>query len=200
MRKPEIHVEPCGTQHVRHEHLIVVHPQRPGAPMGVNLGVHARACRHGGAQFDRRSGRVGKMQRTALVGNLDESRRNADAREVRFRLVEVFVGEHPKADAFALRLAGRPLEREAVVTMLLHSAQPDRVRILVAHDQAQHLGIEVAAGGEIARREHEMAGARDVEGRVEIGFRNGHCGILFRDMLIRPSRARRFPAPHRPIA
>ena len=117
------------------------------------------------------------------MGHLDEGRGDADASEVRFRLVEVFVGEHPKADALALRLAGRALEREAVVTAFLHSAQPDRVGVLVAHDQPQHLDIEVAAGGQVARREREMTGARDVERRIEIGLRKGHCSILFDGLL-----------------
>jgi len=123
------------------------------------------------------------MQGAALMRNVDEGRGDAGAIEVRFRLAQILVGEHPKADALALRLAGRSLEREAVVTALLDPAQPDRVGILVAHDQAHHLDVEVAAGGEVARREHEMAGARDVERRIEIGLRNGHCGFLFGDMF-----------------
>ena len=103
--------------------------------------------------------------------------------EMRLRLVEVLVGEHAKADALALRLAGRALQREAVVAALLDAAQPDRVGVLVAHDQPHHLDVEVAAGGEVARREHEMAGARDVERRIEVGLRKGHCSILFDGLL-----------------
>ena len=80
------------------------------------------------------------------------------------------------ADALALRLAAGALEREAVVAAL--SPRSQRVGGLVAHDQAQDLDIEVAAGGEIVRGEDEMAGARDVKRRIEIGLRNGHGGIL----------------------
>ena len=122
------------------------------------------------------------MQGAALMRNVDEGRGDAGAIEVRFRLAQILVGEHPKATR-SHGLAGRSLEREAVVTALLDPAQPDRVGILVAHDQAHHLDVEVAAGGEVARREHEMAGARDVERRIEIGLRNGHCGFLFGDMF-----------------
>jgi hypothetical protein len=115
------------------------------------------------------------MQGAALMGHLDESGGNARAIEMRLRALKVVLGEHAKADALALRLSQRALEREAVVAALLHPAQPDRVGILVAHDQTQHLDVEIAAGGEVARREHEMAGAGDVEGRIEVGLRNGHC-------------------------
>src|SRR5262245_41787385 len=134
---------------------------------------------------------------------------------MRLRALEVVLGEHAEADALALRLAQGALEREAVVAALLHPAQPDRVGILVAHDQAQHLDVEIAAGGEVARREHEMAGAGDVERRIEVGLRNGHCGTLLLahvpekarpgldpgwEPVFRPSRARRSPAPRRPRA
>ena len=54
-----------------------------------------------------------------------------------------------------------------------HAAQPDRVGGLVAHDQAQDLDIEVAAGGEIVRGEDEMAGARDVNGGLKLV-----CGMV----------------------
>ena len=110
--------------------------------------------------------------------HLNESGGNASAIEMRLRALEVVLGEHAEADALALRLAQGALEREAVVAALLHPAQPDRVGVLVAHDQTQHLGVEIAAGGEVARREHEMAGAGDVEGRIEVGLRNGHCATF----------------------
>ena len=91
------------------------------------------------------------MQVRPWCGTSTNAGGDAGAIEVRFGLVEVLVGEHPHADALALRLAAGALEREAVVAALLHAAQPDRVGGLVAHDQAHHLDIEVAAGGEVAR-------------------------------------------------
>ena len=59
---------------------------------------------------------------------------------------------------------------------LLDAAQPERVGVLVADDQAHHLGVEIAARGEIARGEHEVARAGDVERRIEIGFWNVQLG------------------------
>jgi len=104
--------------------------------------------------------------------------RQSDAIEVRLRFLEIRVGKHPEADTLALRLAGGALEGETVVAALLHAAQPDRVGGLVAHDQAHHLDVEIAAGREIACREHQVAGARDVERRIEVGLRDGHRGLL----------------------
>ncbi len=77
-----------------------------GAAMRVLSGVHARNGRHGGAELDRRAGRIVEMQGAALVRHVDERRLDADPVEVRLGLVQVFVHEHTKADALALA-AGR---------------------------------------------------------------------------------------------
>jgi hypothetical protein len=152
----------------------VVHPQRARAAVHVDPGVHAGLGLHRRNELDRRAGRIGKVQGTTLKRHLDEARRHADAVEMRLGAIEVLIGEDAKADPLAQRLAGGPLEREAVVAALLHAAQPDRVGVLVAHDQAHDLDVEVAARGEVARREHEVARARDVERRIEIGLRDRH--------------------------
>ena len=62
---------------------------------------------------------------------------------------------------------------------LLDAMQPDRVVALVADDETDHLGIERAAGLEVARGEHQMAGAGDVERRIVIGLRMRHRHLLF---------------------
>jgi hypothetical protein len=66
----EVHVN-LGTQHVRHQHLIVVHPQRR-RPMGDSVCMRGRVGMVRTVRPAFRPGR--KMQRAALVGNLDESR------------------------------------------------------------------------------------------------------------------------------
>ena len=141
-------------------------------------GVHARHGLHGRDQFDRRAGGIVEVQRAVLVRRLDERGLDAGLVEMRLGLVEVFVHEHAEADALALRLAGGLLQRERMMRALLDAAQPERVGVLVADDQAHHLGVEVAALREIARREHEMARARDVERRIEVGFRNRHVALV----------------------
>jgi hypothetical protein len=93
------------------------------------------------------------------------------ALSMRFGLLQVLLHEDAEADALAHRLAVGALEREAVMTALLDTAQPERVDGLVGDDQADHLGVEVAACGKIARCKDEMAGARDVERRIEVGVR-----------------------------
>ena len=193
---------------------------RAPAPRWVWILVHARHRRHGGAQLDRRAGWVGEMQRAALVQHLDERRGDAGAIEMRFGLVEVLVGEHPHADALALRLAAGALEREAVVAALLYAAQPDRVGGLVAHDQAQDLDIEVAAGGEIDAVKTRWLARVMLNGGLKLV-----CGMVTaasfswransnwltrflrrtgspspENAMVTPSRARRSPAPRRPRA
>jgi hypothetical protein len=156
----------------------VVHAQGARAFVGVDRDVRARLRLHGGDQLDWRSHRVGEPQRAALVRHLDEPRRDAGAVEVRLRLVEILLVEHVHADAFAARHVGGPLQREAVMAAFLDAAQPQRIGILVADDQTDHLGIERLAGREILCGEHEVARARDVERRVIVGLRKGHRTIL----------------------
>src|SRR4029079_15038966 len=55
-------------------------------------------------------------------------------------------------------------------------AQPEHMGILVADDQPHHLGVEITAPRQIAHREHKMAGARDVERRIEVGVRDRRVG------------------------
>ena len=174
----EIHVELRVRHHVRHQHLVMVHAERRRPAVHVLLGVHPRHGRHGGAQLDRRAGRIVEVQRATLMRHLDERRSDADRVEIRLRLVEVFVHEHAEADALAHRLPVGALQRETVMAPLLDAAQPQRVRRLVGDDQPDHLGVEVAARGEVARGEREMARPRDVERREEVGLRQFHVRTL----------------------
>ena len=76
-------------------------------------------------------------------------------------------------------------KREAVMAALLDAAQPQRIGRLVGDDQPDHLGVEIAACGEIARGEDEMARPRDVERREEVGFRQfPHLGRRASQLLI----------------
>ena len=61
----------------------------------------ARLHRHAGAEFERGSDRVAHLQRAALMRDLDESRRQAGAREIMPGLVEIILAIDPQAHALA---------------------------------------------------------------------------------------------------
>ena len=94
---------------------------------------------------------------------------------MRFRLFEVSLFEHSEAHPFAAGLILSALERQAVMRTFLNAAQVDRSSGLVTHLQADHFGVEIAAFREVARGQHQMARARDIERRFEIGLRQAHA-------------------------
>jgi len=138
----------------------------------------ARLLLHRGDEIDHGAHVVRVAQRAALERHVDQLRRNAGLVEMRFRLVEILLVEDVHADRLAARLARGLLQREAVVLALLDAAQPERIRVLVADEQSDHLGVEGLAGREILRGQHEMAGARDVERRLEVGLWDRHRNTL----------------------
>ena len=172
--KAEIEIERRRRGHVRHQHLIMIHPQRACALVGVGLGLRAQLRRHARDKFERRSGPVVDVQRAALERHIDEPRRTPARSKCAFALSRSLSVEDPKPDALANRLAPGLLQGEAVMTALLDAVQPDRLVVLVADIETDHLGVERPARGEIARREHEMARAGDVERRLEVGLRQAH--------------------------
>src|SRR5215813_13588426 len=65
-----------------------------------------------------------------------------------------------------------------MMLMLLAAAQVDRVAVAILDMQADGGLVELAAGVEVGDVEHGMAGADDVERRIEDMFRNGHGRFL----------------------
>src|ERR1044072_7474406 len=92
-----------------------------------------------------------------------------------FRLFEVILLEHAKAYALADRLLPGALEREAVMRPLLHAAEMNRGGGFVGNLQADDFSVEVARLRKVARGQHEMARARDIERGMEVGGRQAHA-------------------------
>ena len=88
---------------------------------------------------DRRAADVGDVQGAALVRHLDPFRRQA-LFEMRLRLLQVLLGEHPHADPLGLRLGA--LEHQAVTTGLGDATQVDGVVALVADDEADQVDVK----------------------------------------------------------
>src|SRR5690348_7472001 len=122
----------------------MVKAQRARALVLMRARLRARYRLHACAELDRRADCIASVQRAALERHVDELGGPAEAIEMRFRLFEVLLLEHPKPDALAGRLILGALEREAVVSALLNPAQVDGGGGLVAHLQADHFGVEIA--------------------------------------------------------
>ncbi len=178
-REPEAqaHPELAGLLHVRHQQLEVVDALRHRAVMILERHHQPRLEVHGGAELDRRPVHVRHVQRTALMRHLGPLGGQAQLLEMVLRLLQVLLGEDPQADPLCLGLTRGALEHEAVVAGLCHPAQIDRVLVLVADDEADQVDVEVAALGQILDGEHGMARARDVEGRIVDGLRDGHGAL-----------------------
>ena len=58
---------------------------------------------------------------------------------------------------------------------LLEPAQIERIISNFGGDEAEHVRVEGAARLEVARSEHHVACARDVEGRMRIGDGKSHA-------------------------
>ena len=116
---------------------------------------------------------VGGVQRAALERHLDELRGQLALLEEGMRAVEVLLAADLEAEPLGHGLA-RPLQDEGVVVALLHAAQIERVLARLLHVQADDALVEGAARLQIARGQHRVAAAHDVERRIEDVLRHGH--------------------------
>ena len=142
----------------------MIEAERAGAAIAARVGEQSRSGLHGRAEFERSTGWVGRVERAVLMLDLDPRGRKAADGEMRLEEIEVFLRSDPEAETLHRRLA--PFQHEAMMAGLLHSPQPQRLAVLVAHDQAQRVAIKRAARGEVADARHQMARPGDVERRL----------------------------------
>src|SRR4051794_28385898 len=93
---------------------------------------------------------------------------------MRARLIEIRLVEHPEADAFALRRSLGGAQRQGMMAPLFGAAKMDCDGGLVRDLEPDDLRVEVARLGEVARGQHDVARARDVERRGRVGWWK-HC-------------------------
>src|SRR5262245_35023148 len=177
--QPEAHAHPelARLLHVGHQQLEMIEPLRHRAMVMLERDDEARLDLHGGAELDRGTAGVADVERAALVRNLDPFRRQAGLLKKRLGLLQVLLGEDAHPDALGLRRAPCALEHETVVAGLGNAAQIERVLVLVADDEAEQVHVEISGDREVLDRQHGMAGARDVEGRVVDCLRNAHGAL-----------------------
>src|SRR3984893_3209099 len=159
---------------IRRQDLIVVEPQRRAAGMAGELRDHARHHRHGGAEFQQRSGRIDRMQRSTLMRDVRPRRRAAARFKEPLELVEVLLGEHTQAEARAADIAPFT-QHEAVVTGLLDAAEVERVVFFRSQDQAYNPLIELPARRQVADGKNDMACPRNAKSRIEVRAWKDHA-------------------------
>ncbi len=109
---------------------------------------------------------------------------DAVGREEGGGLVEIAVVADLEAQPVAGGHGGFP-QHQRMVLMLLAGAEVDRLVVAVLDMHADGGFVKLAAGVEVGDIEHGMAGADDVERRIEDVFRDGH-GFL--DTVVVPGR------------
>ena len=169
----EPRVEIHGVLHFGGEHVEMVEPLRMAALVEVVAPQMMRALVHRGIELDLEAEGIGELQRAALERLLGEGVDDAVLREERGGLVEIVV----VADLEAEPVAGGRLrlpQHQRVMLMLLAAAQVDGIVVAVLDMQADRVLIERAARVQVGDVEHRMAGADDVERRIENVLRNGH--------------------------
>ncbi len=152
--------------HVAHEQVEVVDALRLAAGVEAVVLQDALALLHLEVELERVALGVGGVQRAALERHLDELGGQLPLLEERVGAVEVLLAADLEAQPLRDGL-GPALQHERVVIALLHAAEIDRVLAGILDLQADSALVEGAAGLEIARGQHRVAAAHDVERRVE---------------------------------
>ena len=106
------------------------------------------------------------------------------SRTVRGRAaVEVVVTCELEAEGYGRGLLAAP-QHDGMVVALLHSPQIKRVAVLCANQIAQAIHIKAAGADQVAHRKFNVAGAHDVEWRIEHSGTEGHWRFLWRWVLL----------------
>ena len=167
-------VEHGGLVNVGHRDLVVVEATGRRALVHLHLHVAPRLMRHRGDDLKRGAHHVDGVQGGALEGLVGPAARQPVLLKGVLGALQFLLVVNAHTHAQAGRLVLGALDREAVMRPLLKAAQVERVLVLVAYQEPEHLGVELAALGEVARGEGRVAGAQEAEWRVQVRLRYGH--------------------------
>ena len=104
------------------------------------------------------------------MGDLDPRDRQPMRLEMLPGEVQVLLGQHPHADTFTAWVAG--LEDQAVMAALLHPTEPDGLRGLIAHDEAEQIDVEGLARRNVPDAMDDVTGPGDGKSRFVHGRRD----------------------------
>ncbi len=170
-------VEGNGSIDVRREAVEVVDAERLHALVERVFLMDRRQAVHLGVELQRNAVRIAGPECARLIGPLDPVDRQPLALEEVRGLVEVFLVEHLEAEITGSGIC-RFAQDKAMVAAFFHGAQIDRLIGFVRDLKPERVDIEGPALGQIRDAQFHMAEPDDVEGRIEIGGRNGHGRLL----------------------
>jgi hypothetical protein len=152
----------------------VVEPLRMTALVEVVAAQQMRPPLHRGVELDLKAEGIGEVQGAALERLLGERVSDAGCRKERRGLVEiVFVADFEPQPVAGRRR--RQAQHQRVMLMLLAAAQVHSFAVVVLDMQPDGVFVERAGRLEVGHVEHDVAGADDVEGRLEGVGRDGHA-------------------------
>ena len=190
--KAEPRVEFHRVLHLGGEDVEMIEPLRMTASVEVVASQQMRPPVHRRVELDLEAEGIGELQCAALEGLVDEGVGQAVLGEKGGCLVEILV----VADLEAQPRAGRRCrlaQDERVMLVLLGRAQVNDIVVGILDMQTDHGLVELAAQLQVGDVEHDVAGADDVERRLEDVLRYGH----WRFPSICHSGARSEPGIHR---
>src|SRR5580658_3557958 len=170
----EFTVKVIALLYVRREAIEMIDALNPRAAMRFIFLQHTFGSIHLRAEVERHAQRVGGPQGTALVRNLREGGRQVAAAEPECGAIEILFACNPKTERADLSFAGSA-QHDRMVAPLLDAAEIEGVLAFVADQKPQAIDIEGAGAAEIADAELDMAGAYDVERRIEDRVAEGHA-------------------------
>ncbi len=170
----DVGIEIVARLHVRREAVEMIDALDAGAAIGGIFLQHVLGLAHAETEIQWHAEDIGGAQRAALVRQLRERDREILAAEPECGAVEVLLARHLESEGVHGGLA-RPVQDDRVMIALLDRPQIDGVLGLVRHQQPEAVDVEGARTGEVAHAELDVAGAHDVEGRIENGLADRHA-------------------------
>jgi hypothetical protein len=149
------------------QQLNVIQPHSTAALVMLKVGDLARLDRHARTKLQRIAARVERVQGLALESDVHPLYRAGALFEELIRLNEVRVGKNAQADSQAMRRGSALAKHQRVVTGFLDAAEIQRIVRRQRQDEADDFLIKDAAGFQIFDRQRDMAGAPNVERRIQ---------------------------------
>ena len=134
---------------------------------------HGRRLVHLRIKLDRRAERVRRPQRSALMRQVGKRSRQIAAGKPEGGAVEVVFAAELETQSPHIGLARAP-QHQRMMIALLDAAQIERVLGLVADQKPEAIGVEGTRPRKIGDAQLDMAGAYDVERRIEDRIADGH--------------------------
>ena len=193
--KAKLTVEIVARLHVGREAIEMIDALDARALVRAVLLKHGFGVVHLRVKVERHAEDIGGAQRAALVRQVGKRGRQVAAAEPGGGTVDILLARKLEPERAHVGLARTPQD-EGVVVALLDAAQVERILGFVAHQKAKAIDIEGARARKIAHAKLNVAGAHDVERRIEdrVADRHDRSPLTVPAPTSNTSRGRRKPA------